>query len=278
MSKARDRRQKFGELRPAPHLHAPWLFRRPSPITGLGARKPRAEELALPMSAEKRRSRPQHKVIAPLAESVEAHSRVWVSLPIARPTQTGQIERSNLRVIWGMPAQRSCVMDTKRISAVSGTVLFALTATASAGPMSFTSSKHIAPPQTQTEPVYYRYYGGYGLTGVAANAQYYYPGSAIAHGIIGQAPYAYLPQVYYQAPPIVVRPFGYSPLQPFGYSPLQPFGYSPGAPWEFRRADGREVRRAARAPERRCIAARLLNPCGNGLEIWFGNRRELLKA
>jgi hypothetical protein len=53
-------------------------------------------------------------------------------------------------------------MDTKRISAVSGTVLFALTATASAGPMSFTSSKHIAPPQTQTEPVYYRYYGGYG--------------------------------------------------------------------------------------------------------------------
>jgi len=28
--------------------------------------------------------------------------------------------------------------------------------------MSFTSSKHIAPPQTQTEPVYYRYYGGYG--------------------------------------------------------------------------------------------------------------------
>jgi hypothetical protein len=53
-------------------------------------------------------------------------------------------------------------MDTKRISAVSGTVLFALTATASAGPMSFTSSKHIALPQTQTEPVYYRYYGGYG--------------------------------------------------------------------------------------------------------------------
>jgi hypothetical protein len=53
-------------------------------------------------------------------------------------------------------------MDTKRISAVSGTVLFALTATASAGPMSFTSSKHIAPLQTQTEPVYYRYYGGYG--------------------------------------------------------------------------------------------------------------------
>jgi hypothetical protein len=53
-------------------------------------------------------------------------------------------------------------MDTKRISTVSGAVLFALTATASAGPMSFTSSKLIASPQTQTEPVYYRYYGGYG--------------------------------------------------------------------------------------------------------------------
>jgi hypothetical protein len=42
-------------------------------VTGLGARKPRAEELA---------------------------SGVWVSLRIARPTQTGQIERvllSNLR-------------------------------------------------------------------------------------------------------------------------------------------------------------------------------------
>src|SRR3984893_12920430 len=53
-------------------------------------------------------SRPQHKVIAPLAETVEAHSRVWVSLPIARPTQTGQTERgllSNLRVIWGMPVK-----------------------------------------------------------------------------------------------------------------------------------------------------------------------------
>ena len=32
-----------------------------------------------------RAKNPQHKVIAPLAETVEAHSRVWVSLPIARP-------------------------------------------------------------------------------------------------------------------------------------------------------------------------------------------------
>jgi hypothetical protein len=67
-------------------------------------------------------------------------------------------------------------MDTKRISTVSGAVLFALTATASAGPMSFTSSKLIASPQTQTEPVYYRYYGGYGG---------WYPGAAIAGAAIG---------------------------------------------------------------------------------------------
>jgi len=45
-------------------------------------------------------------------------------------------------------------MDTKRISMLSATALLALAATASAGPMSVTSSKFIAPPQIQTEPVY----------------------------------------------------------------------------------------------------------------------------
>ena len=49
------------------------------------------------------------------------------------------------------------------------------------------------------------------LTGVAANAQYYYPPVGINGGMIAaQAPYAYLPPGYYQAPPIVVQPFGYS--------------------------------------------------------------------
>jgi len=67
-------------------------------------------------------------------------------------------------------------MDMKSISIVSGTALFALTATASAGPMSVASSQLIAPPQTQTEPVYYRYYGGYGG---------WYPGAAIAGAAIG---------------------------------------------------------------------------------------------
>ena len=47
-------------------------------------------------------------------------------------------------------------MDIKGISIVSGTALLALTATASAGPMSVTSSQIITPP-TQIEQVYYHY-------------------------------------------------------------------------------------------------------------------------
>jgi hypothetical protein len=69
------------------------------------------------------------------------------------------------------------------------------------------------------------------LTGVAANAQYYHPsdpGPAIAPGIIGgmiaaQAPYAYLPPAYYQAPPIVVQPFGYTQF----YSRYNQYAYPP---------------------------------------------------
>ncbi|HZM07465.1 MAG TPA: hypothetical protein VFC11_03310 [Methylocella sp.] len=51
-------------------------------------------------------------------------------------------------------------METKKIFAVAGAALFALTATASAGPMNVPSAKVIAPSQPQTEPVYYPYYGG----------------------------------------------------------------------------------------------------------------------
>ena len=83
-------------------------------------------------------------------------------------------------------------MDTKRISVVSGTALLALTATASAGPMSVPSSNVIAPSQTQTEPVayrhrhYYRHYGGY-------HHRYYHrrygwnPGAAVAGAALGLA-------------------------------------------------------------------------------------------
>ncbi len=55
-------------------------------------------------------------------------------------------------------------MDIKTISIVSGTALFALTATASAGPMSVSSSQLITPP-TQIEQAHhyyrhhYRHYG-----------------------------------------------------------------------------------------------------------------------
>ena len=47
-------------------------------------------------------------------------------------------------------------MDIKVISIVSGAAVLALTATASAGPMSVTSSQFITPP-TQIEQVYYHY-------------------------------------------------------------------------------------------------------------------------
>jgi len=47
-------------------------------------------------------------------------------------------------------------MDIKGISIVSGTAFLALTTTASAGPMSVTSSQIITPP-TQIEQVYYHY-------------------------------------------------------------------------------------------------------------------------
>ena len=45
-------------------------------VTGLGARKPRAEELALPMSAES--GDLGLNIKSSLAETVEAQSRVWV--------------------------------------------------------------------------------------------------------------------------------------------------------------------------------------------------------
>jgi hypothetical protein len=57
-------------------------------------------------------------------------------------------------------------MDTKRISMVSGAALLALTATASAGPMSVTSSQVITPPIPIEQVHYYyrhhyRHYGWY---------------------------------------------------------------------------------------------------------------------
>jgi hypothetical protein len=52
--------------------------------------------------------------------------------------------------------------NKQAIVAVSGAVLLALTIMASAGPMSFASSKLVAPPQAQAEPLHYRCQGYYG--------------------------------------------------------------------------------------------------------------------
>ena len=49
-------------------------------------------------------------------------------------------------------------MDTKRISMVSGTALLALTATASAGPMSIASSQIVTPSMPVEQVHYYRHH------------------------------------------------------------------------------------------------------------------------
>ncbi|MCI0468180.1 MAG: hypothetical protein L0Y57_14480 [Beijerinckiaceae bacterium] len=80
-------------------------------------------------------------------------------------------------------------MRTKAIFILSGAALFALTGTASAGPLSITSRTVIAPPQIQPEPVHYRkrytrnysrYYGGYRQYGYGYN-----PGAAVAGAALG---------------------------------------------------------------------------------------------
>jgi hypothetical protein len=94
-------------------------------------------------------------------------------------------------------------MDTKTISIVSGAVLLTLTGTASAGPMSVTSSKLIAPQQTQTEPAAYRYRHHYRHYGY--HHRYYHryygwnPGAAIAGTAFGLAtlPFALASEPYY---------------------------------------------------------------------------------
>jgi hypothetical protein len=97
-------------------------------------------------------------------------------------------------------------MDAKRISIVSGTALLALTATASAGPMSLASSNVIAPPQTQTEPVAYRYrhYRHHGWYHHRYYHRYYgwNPGAAVAGTALGLAtlPFALATGGYYGYP------------------------------------------------------------------------------
>ena len=93
-------------------------------------------------------------------------------------------------------------MYIKSISIVSGSVLLALTAIASAGPMSVTSSALIAPQKTQTEPVAYRYrhyYRHYGYHHRYYHRYYGGSGGAIAGTALGLAtlPFALAEEGYY---------------------------------------------------------------------------------
>lgn len=101
-------------------------------------------------------------------------------------------------------------MDTKKISAFAGTALLALTATASAAPMNVPGAKIIAPPQAQTEPVYYRYYGGYygwnpgaAIAGTAA-------GLLTLGAVAATGGYGYYGYPYYGSHAYYGGPYGYS--------------------------------------------------------------------
>ncbi len=101
-------------------------------------------------------------------------------------------------------------MDMKRIAMVSGTALLALTATASAGPMSVASSNLIGPPQAQTESVAYRYRHRHRHYGY--HHRYYHrhygwnPAAAVAGTALGVATL-----------PFAVATGGYYGYYPYGY-------------------------------------------------------------
>lgn len=144
-------------------------------------------------------------------------------------------------------------MGAKRISTISGAILLAFTTTASAGPMSVPSAKIIAPPQTQTDPVYYRYYGGYygwnpgaavagtalgllalGIAGAAASRPAYGYGYGYgypyygSYGYNGRPYYGYYGGPYYYGRPYY-RYYGYHPhYRHYGYWHGRHYGYGGG--------------------------------------------------
>ena len=111
-------------------------------------------------------------------------------------------------------------MDTKRISMVSGTALLALTATASAGPMSVASSQVVTPPIPIEQARYYhrhhyRHYGWYHHRYRHYGWRYhrYYgwnPAAAAAGAAVGLAtvPFALATGGYYGYP-YYGYPYGY---------------------------------------------------------------------
>jgi hypothetical protein len=103
--------------------------------------------------------------------------------------------------------QKRCVMDTKRISMVSGAALLALTATASAGPMSVANPQVVTPPIPIEQAHYYyrhhyRHYGWYHHRyrhyGWRYH-RYWNPGAAVAGAAVGLAtvPFALATGGYY---------------------------------------------------------------------------------
>lgn len=106
-------------------------------------------------------------------------------------------------------------MEPKRKFVVAGAAMLALTATASAGPMSVPSAKIVAPSQPQTEPVYYRYYGGYyngwnpglAIAGTAAGL--------LALGAVGAAG-GYYGSPYYGYNGYYGGPYGYAATPYYG--------------------------------------------------------------
>lgn len=112
-------------------------------------------------------------------------------------------------------------MDTKRHSMVSGAALLALTATASAGPMSVASSQVVTPPLAVEQVHYYRHHyrhhGWYHHRHYGWHHHRYYhrygwnPAAAVAGTALGLAtlPFALAGGGYYYGYPYYGYPYYY---------------------------------------------------------------------
>jgi len=115
-------------------------------------------------------------------------------------------------------------MDINRISVVSGTALLALGGTASAGPMSITSSQVMMPPIPIEQVRYYyrhhyRHYGWY-------RHPRYYPAAPVVGGAVGLATLPLAAKPYLGYPFFSVYPY-YSGYSNYGYG--YPYGYGSAA-------------------------------------------------
>jgi len=114
-------------------------------------------------------------------------------------------------------------MDINRISVVSGTALLALGGTASAGPMSVTSSQVMTPP-IPIEQVRYYYRHHYRHYGWYRHPRYYgwNPAAPVVGGAVGLATLPVAAQPYLGYPFFSVYPY-YSGYSSYGYG--YPYGY-----------------------------------------------------